>query len=413
MTTAAAKRPAMPATTPATGTPGWRSWAPWLLGLVLLLVGAPAFYARMVENHHGDVTSYVPWGLWVGAYVYLVWLEVGSVIVYTVITYVLDRPDLKRVSRAVLLTALVALLSALFLIAMDLGHVWRFYKAFTQPEFSSPMSWMIWLHTLYLVILIWELWMNVKPDLAAGRGKPLSSQAQSGLKRTSRVVALTSLPIGVVLISVIGGLFGVVAGRPYWNASILPAVFFVSSLVAGCGLITVIAALFWPGEKNGQKETVSSLRTWTLGLLVVAFFVTLMNAVVIAYPSAPAYSDALKLVLFGPYWWSIWIVHGLFGLALPMALLASKKASVTQVGVAALLLVATFVMVPLNIIIPGQVLPPAELQGLANAYQDAKLTFNYFPSQMDLQMVVFAAGIGVLLLTAGARFLPIATRKEG
>ncbi|HYG58683.1 MAG TPA: NrfD/PsrC family molybdoenzyme membrane anchor subunit, partial [Symbiobacteriaceae bacterium] len=227
----------------AAGSAGWRAWAPWMLGLVLLLAGIPAFYSRIVLNHHGDVTSYVPWGLWVGSYVYLVWLEVGSILVYTVITYVLDRPDLKKVGRAVLLTALVALICALFLIAMDLGHVWRLYKAFVQPQFSSLMSWMIWLHSAYLVILVWELWLNVKPDLAARAGKPLAPQALEGLKKTGGLLAFISLPAGVILISIIGGLFGVIAGRPYWNASILPMVFFISSLVAGAGLITVIAAL--------------------------------------------------------------------------------------------------------------------------------------------------------------------------
>lgn len=391
----------------------WRSWAPWILGLILLVAGGPAFYSRMVLNHHGDVTSYVPWGVWVAGYVYLVWLEVGSILVYTIITYVLDRPDLKQVGRAVLMTALVALLCALFLIAMDLGQVWRAYKAFTQPNFGSLMTWMIWLHTFYLVLLVSELWINMKPDFAARAGKPLGAAALASLKRTGRTLAFISLPAGVILISVIGGLFGVIAGRPFWSASTLPMVFFISSLVAGCGLITVIAALFWPGNPESQTATVANLRRWTLGLLVVGFFATVVNSLVVIYPAVPAYSEALKMALFGPYGWTIWLGHGLFGLLLPAILLFSPKASINQVGLAALMMVASFVVIPANIIIPGQVLPPESLEGLARAFGDSRLTFDYSPGLMDLQMIIFTAGIGVLMLSAGARFLPISPRKEG
>lgn len=394
--------------------PAWQRWAPWLLGLLLLAAGAPAFYSRMVLHQHGDVTSYVPWGLWVAGYVYLVWLEVGSVLVYTLVTYVLDRPDLKPLARPILLTALVALLCALFLIAMDLGHVWRSYKAFTQPNFNSLMAWMIWLHSAYLILLVTELWLNIKPDLAARAGKPLSAAAVASLKQTGRNLALLSLPMGVVLIAVIGGLFGVVAGRPYWNASILPMVFFISSLVAGSGLITVIAALFWPGAPDAQAQTVATMRRWTFGLLIAGFLANVVNGLVIIYPAVPAYSQALKMALFGPYGWTIWVGHGLFGLLLPLLLLASPRASIKQVGLAALMLVASFTVIPANIIIPGQVLPPDSLAGLARAFSDARLSFNYSPGRFDWQMILFTAGIGVLMLTAGARFiLPITSRKEG
>jgi protein NrfD len=360
-----------------------------LLALLALVVGGWGVYQVLVQNNHGALTSYVPWGLWVGVYVYLVWLEVGTMLVYTVLRYGLKIQGLEKLGPVVALAALAALSGALFIIGMDLGHPFRFWKAYLQPNFGSMMTWMIWLHTIYLFILAAELY-------AYRQGKP-------GLVKK---LTVASVPIGVILIGVIGGLFGVIAARPYWNASILPLMFFISSLVAGLGLLILLHLLFSPTAGTPQYSgAAQDLARIFMIAIVVGLFAASANALVIAYPGVPAYAEGLRLALFGPYWWTLWIVHLLFGVLVPLLLLWWNRRNLLAIGIAAALMVWTFVMVPLNIVIPGLAYPTPELEGIRQAMVHPRLSFDYFPSLVEWLVVVFAVGVALAIFTVGYKLV--------
>ena len=62
-------------------SPGGGAWlaplaAVWVAALAL---GAVGVFERVVNGHEGaNYTSYIPWGLWVALYVYLIGLSAGS-----------------------------------------------------------------------------------------------------------------------------------------------------------------------------------------------------------------------------------------------------------------------------------------------------------------------------------------------
>jgi protein NrfD len=356
-----------------------------VLAVIALAVGSWGVLQVLFQGNHGALTSYVPWGLWVGVYVYLVWLEVGTVLAYTILRYGLKVEGLAKMGPVVALAALAALAGALFIIGMDLGHPFRFWKAYLQPNFGSMMTWMIWLHTIYLLILAGELYAyrQGKSDLA---------------KRLTFI----GLPVGVALIGVIGGLFGVIAARPYWNASVLPLMFFVSSMVAGIGLLILLHLLFSPSAGTpSYGATAQQLAGIFMVAIVVGILAAGANALVIAYPGIPAHAEGLRLVLFGPYWWTLWIVHLLFGVLVPLLLLWWNRRNLWVIGIAAALMVWTFVMVPLNIVIPGLAYPTPELQGIKQAMVHPRLSFDYFPNLVEWLVVVFAAGLALAVFTVG------------
>jgi molybdopterin-containing oxidoreductase family membrane subunit len=117
------------------------------LAVIALMFGAYGVMRVMIFKEHGALTSYVPWGLWVGVYVYLVWLEVGMILTYFIARRFLGIEGLRLLAPVAMLAAISALVGALFIIGTDLGHPFRFWKAYLQPNFGSLMSWMIWLHT--------------------------------------------------------------------------------------------------------------------------------------------------------------------------------------------------------------------------------------------------------------------------
>lgn len=66
-----------------------------VLGIALLIFGATGMYQRIFYGLAPTaLSSYVPWGLWVGFYDYLVWLEVGSLLVFTTLIYLVGFKQL-------------------------------------------------------------------------------------------------------------------------------------------------------------------------------------------------------------------------------------------------------------------------------------------------------------------------------
>jgi protein NrfD len=367
----------------------------WVLGVILLVFGAAGMWQRLNEGlAPTNLTSYVPWGLWVGFYDYLVWMEVGSLIIFTSLVYIVGDKRLTRVKPIVLFTGFTVVTMGLLIVLLDLGHPERFWHVIFYPDFGSMITWMVWLHTTYLLVLVLELGLVL---WGGARGE-----------RILKYLAYLSLPVGLALIIVSGSIFGVVAARPLWNTASLPLMFLISALAAGSSLLLLIVVVFWR-DKTGEdyRAIVKRLALLTGILLITGVFAAGVIAFTILYKSSgsPARVEAINLILTGPYWWSFWIVHILLGVLVPLAILFTVPHRPRLVGVAAFLSSATFVAVTLNIVIPVLVTP--ELQGLATAFVDPKLDPNYAPNLMEWMVIAFVFGIGGVIYGLGLRFLPL------
>jgi protein NrfD len=360
-----------------------------LVGLIALAIGAVGVLRVLFTGDHGALGSAVPWGLWVSIYVYFVWMEVGMILGYYALKHVLRVKGIETLGPVIVMAAICALVSALMIIAMDLGHPFRAWRALVFADFGSLMTWMIWLHTFYMVLLIVEFWAyhNDYEDLI-------------------KWLNWVNIPAGVALIGVIGSLFGVIAARPMWNSAVLPMAFAMSSLVAGTGLILLLHLLFSPLAGRAQYlETATELGRFLMWAILIGAIAALANLLVALYPGVPARTEGMKLLLFGPYWWTIWVVHLGLGTLVPLLLLVFFRRKVTALLTAAVLLVVTFAMVPLNLVIPGLAYPTPELKGIATAYQHPRLSYNYFPDTTEWLVVIFAVGLGLCLFALAYRLI--------
>jgi protein NrfD len=388
------------------------SWTPekylWIIGIVGLLVGSIGLYQRFNFGLRlTDLGSFVPWGLWVAAYEYLVWLEVGSLLVFTTLIYIFKwNKSLPRLAPMLYLTAISMLSMALIFIGLDLGHPFRFWHVLLYPQWGSLMTWMIWLHQFYLLVLVGKLVIELRPSIKFG-------------KKISILLSYLSLPLGVGLVVVAGSVFGVVMGRPTWQSSALPIMFLLSSLVAGTGLLVFLYIWFFK-DKDTQEyiDTAQRLGKLLLGLLTAGLIASALGGLVILYPGVPAQATALELTLLGPFWWVYWIFHIGFGVIVPIILLISKTRTARRIGIAAGLLIVTFIAVPLNIVIPPQLAIEAVEKGLIIAYQGPGLMTDYFPSLSEWLLTLFAMAFGFLVFLFGYQVLKLQPRsanpmKEG
>lgn len=364
----------------------------WAVGIVALLIGAFGLYERLTEGLRPTALgAYVPWGLWVATYEYLVWLEIGSLIVFTLIVYVFKtHPILHKMALTLYLTALAILAMALILIGLDLGHPFRFWHVLVSPQWSSLLAWMIWAHMIYMVVLVSKLLIE-------------AYASASSIKKIGVFLSYLSIPLGIALVAIAGSVFGVVIGRPAWQGNGLPLYFLISSLVVGTGLLTFLFVWFYPNKQEQEYlETVRWMGKLLLGLLSIGLTASALGGMVLLYPGIPAQAEALRLALFGPFWWVYWILHIGLGVIVPIfMLLVSRTPSARQIGIAAGLLIFTFIAVPLNIVIPSQLVIGVVEADLVNAFHGPTLMANYFPTASEWLITLFAMAFGFLVFLFG------------
>ncbi len=399
----------------------------WTLAGIGFLVGLIGLGQRLTLGHQmADYGSYVPWGLWVGGYIYLIGLSAGAFLLSTLV-YVFRVKRLEPIGKLALFIALITLFGALLLVWVDLGHPLRAYRLVTHTQFSSMMGWMAWFYSAYFVVLLGELWFAMRADLAAcadepgirGRvcrfltfGRRDRSPASVGKdQRVLRVLGMIGVPVAIAFHGGVGALFGVVGARPFWAGGLTPIVFLVGALVSGGALLTFMTAIWGPGRGGAaHRDTVRFLGRIVLGLLALdlllewaAYSTGLISAV-------PAVTESIRLVMFGPYWWAFWIIHVAIGVIVPLGLLIFRNKSTAAIGWAGALIAATFLTVRLNIVLPG--LAVEELEGLRNAFTGPGLTFQYAPSLGEWLVFVWVLSLAGLLFLTGYQLLPIVRRKE-
>jgi molybdopterin-containing oxidoreductase family membrane subunit len=398
----------------------------WLAAIVGFVTGAYGLYDRVVNGHlNVSYGSYIPWGLWVGAYIYLVGVSAGAFLISTLV-YAFGIKKLEPIGKLALFTAIITLGISMFSIWLDLGKPERFIELFTRTNFRSMMGWMIWLYTAYFVLLVAELWFALRADFVAWSARKdftgglarfltfgkrdVSTSAIAGDKRVLQILGSLGIPLAIAFHGGVGALFGVVGARPYWNTGLTPIMFLIGALLSGGALLTFVTLVFGPDQGSAEhKETVVFLGQIVLGLLALDVLLEWAEYSIGLYSAIPADVASMKLVLFGPFAWVFWGVHVGLGVVIPGLMLTLRSKSPTWVGMAGLLIAFTFMSVRLNIVIPGLAVP--ELEGLATAFTGPGLTFDYFPTLTEWLLQIWAVAAGLLTFLIGYRLLPIVTRE--
>src|SRR3972149_2367209 len=112
------------------------------------------------------LTTSISWGMWVSAYIYFIGLSAGSFLLSTLV-YVFGMRQFEKVGRIALLSAFFSLAAGMLFIWLDLGHPFRFWEIGVYPHWTSVMTIESWLYVSYLAIILAELWLLMRSDLAA------------------------------------------------------------------------------------------------------------------------------------------------------------------------------------------------------------------------------------------------------
>lgn len=401
-------------------------WAAFIGWAILFIVGVAGVYLRLTEQlRPTDLGSYVTWGLWISVDIYFIGLSAGAFLLSSFV-YIFRVKALEPLGKLALFTAVVCLLMAMLSAWFDLGHMERFWYVFWRPNFRSIMTLMVWLYMAYLILLFVEIWLAARVDLIkCGQGSGFkaglckflafgsSDVSETRLQKDHRLLQVLG-GIGVVLAVTfhggMGALFATLVARPYWNGALYPIFFLTGALVSGTALVLAMTAFIWPHRNEVWRGMTMMLSRIMVILLLFDILLEWAEFSIPAWYGVGGELDALKEVLFGPYWYVFWIFHILLGAVIPIALVVFKPRSPFWLGTAGLLTVLTYMAVRLNIVIPGLITP--QLSGLGTAFFDPRLKYEYLPTLTEWQVSLFVAMLGVALFYAGYRLLPLVSSKE-
>ncbi len=361
---------------------------------VATAVGLFGVWDRFVSGDRAlALGSYVPWGLWVGLYVYLVGLSGGAFSV-AFLYHVLGINAFARAARYAVPVALVSLGAGLVLVLLDLGHVERFVELYTRTNFGSVLGGMIWVYTAYAAILVAMLVAT-----ALGRTSPL------------RWLALAGIGLVIAFAGGEGALFGVVGAKSIWNSAILPIRFLLSAFAAGLAVVAVATVIFrrWPedDEDAGARQV---LRRALLATLVAFAMVEFAELSIALYVRIPTVVDAYRLMLFGPYWWVFWIGQVGLGFVVPLALLFRPRPGAARLAAASVAAAIGLAGAKQNIVLPALSIP--ELRGLPEAFVDPRLTTTYFPGTTEWLVAFGVLGAAALAFVLAVELLPFLRSPE-
>lgn len=373
----------------------------WSLTIVGLCLGVIGLFDRLSNGHiNTNYGSYMPWGLWVAGYIYLIGLSAGAFLMSTLV-YVFRIKMLEKIGRIALLTALATLIGALLCIWLDLGHMTRVWRMVVFTNFGSVMGWMSWLYGLYCILLLIEFFIALRANPA--------KQTEAEYQRDTnllRVLGGFGIPLAIAFHGSVGAIFGVVGARPYWNSGLTPIVFLIGALTSGGALLAMIIAIWGPGKGSEEhKKIILTIGRIVLALLAFDALLEWAEISIGLWSSLPSESASLRLVLFGHYWWVFWFIHIGLGIIVPGLLLLFKSNSTKVVSIAGALIAITFIAVRLNIVIPALAVP--ELEGLRHAFTGPGLSFEYFPSVTEWLVFFFTISVGALVFMVAKSVLPV------
>jgi molybdopterin-containing oxidoreductase family membrane subunit len=368
-------------------SPNWVQWVAWALTIICLAAGVYGLYLRFTEGHAAaSYGSYVPWGLWIAAYVALIGASAGA-FGFAAVIFTMRKTEHYGLARLAMLVAFGAFAAGMMNVWLDLGHPFRFWKLMLQTSWTSIMGWMSWFYVIYGLILVVGLFLTRK------------GMIPKFMERFSWVTFL----FAIAFAGAEGALFGVVGARALWESGLTPILFLVEAALFGVGLVAAGALIF--GAMNQQAaRMLGVVMLILLGVLLLLEWAEYTTAL---YASVPAKSSAVMTILTGPYWWVFWGLHLGLGVVLPGLLLLFGRGNVLLTGIAGALIAAMGLATKLNLVLPA--LAQEELDGLAHAFTGPGLTFSYFPSMMEWLVWLGTLGLGGLIVLVGYRLFSLAT----
>ena len=373
---------------------------------------------------------HVLWSLMIVMYPYITGLVAGSFVVSS-LYHVFGRHELKPISRLALVGSLAFLLFATLPLVNLLGHPERAFNIMITPNFSSAMAAFGIFYTMYLVVVMLEIWLVYRTDiiLLARRSRGLkrrlyalmalgvydTSEASRKLDhRIIMVLAAAGIPMACILHGYVGFMFGSVKANSFWSTPLMPIIFLCSAITSGIAMVVVLYQILSKiTGKTIDADCIQSLSRWLWGFAIVTVTVELLEIISLAYERSEEWMVVGPL-LGGKLAFSFIGVQLVFGSLIPIILLGvvvlmrpflTNPLRNTMAFVASLILLIQVLSMRWNVVIGGQMFSKS-MMGFRESYQ---------PGLFEKEGIAVAIGIFLLpfiFMAVFNRILPLSQNGE-
>jgi Ni/Fe-hydrogenase subunit HybB-like protein len=376
--------------------------APWVGLLGLGLYAAYLCLALGLNQTHMD--NRFAFGLWI--YLDLTVIALGAGAFFTgFLLYVLKRRELRAVVNSAVVIGFICYSGAVAILAIDVGQPLRAWFTFWHPNVHSMLTEVTFCLTCYLVVLAIEY----LPIVLRNRGLrrlPGAAVLEFELHRVMGVFALVGTFLSFFHQGSLGGLYGVLQGRPFaFRESLLawPSTFFLFVLsAAATGPSFVIATTWIVSRVSGRRlvgPAVYDLLARVSGSLLVVYVLAkaVDTLVWINHTSFQLGVHPARFYAFPPFGtWVLFVEIVLLGLAPALLLVLPRTRRDPRLLVPAAFLACAgvalnrFVMTVQTLSLPTLAFDPF---------------LSYSPSWQEVASFLAVVAYGVILYSLSFRYL--------
>jgi Ni/Fe-hydrogenase subunit HybB-like protein len=358
------------------------------LFVVILIAGLYSTYVRFFKGLGAstNLSDQFPWGLWVGFDCLCgIMLAAGGFSLMATV-HVFNLEKFKAIARPALVTAFFGYLLEIAAVMFDLGRPYRIWHPLVMWNPRSPMFIVGWCVILYTSIMALEFAPMVLERF--GFQKPLKL-----LRMVQTPLVILGVIVSVVHQSALGMFYVLVPGKlhPLWYTSLLPVLFFVSSIAAGLAMTIFESTMSARHFNHSLERPLIFALGRALMIVLVVYGVLRVQDLIRHNAWQFAFSTSYEATMF-------WVEMS-FTLLLPIGLLAvrSIREKPMMLYAVSILTVSGFIVNRLNVALTGM---------------EWSIGARYVPKWTEVSITLMLLSIGIALFALAVKHLPIFHHEE-
>lgn len=318
----------------------------------------------------------VPWGMLIAGYVFFALSSAGVGLVGS-LGDVFGIAKFEPIKKRSTVLSTILLLCGFGILALELGNPFRLIYIMLSPNITAPIWWMGFFYSIYLLLLLAELYFTHRKNPGIVKG-----------------IANVSLVVKLAAVSNLGAVFGMIHARPFWGGAFFPIFMIISAVLSGAAILAIISCLV--GKHEGKGKHNGSDITGTLGRILacavaITFIGTVWKVLTGLFGGFPGHYEAAAALLRGPLSISFWM-EMIVGLLIPFAILLSGSFRLARVFGASILAICGVFIATLNFVIAGQI-SPKHMMVQVSQIGYAK----YVPTWSEWSLILGAMGVAIIV----------------
>lgn len=364
---------------------------------VLALMGICLWFYQLTTGltvtNMGNTSS---WGLYITCFMFFVGLSAGGLIISSA-PKLFGLKGFGDISKIAVWTSIVCTVLAMAFIVIDLGGPFRTWELIVFANLSSPLMWDVIVLSTYLVLSVVYLIATLRYERGAVQAK------------TMRIISGCAMIVAILVHSVTAWIFGLQKAHELWNTALLAPWFVSSALVCGLALVLVVViALRKVGYLKLEQENIIKM-TKLLGIFVaVDLYFFACELLTEGFPGGEGLHmvQILTTGALAPFFW-LEVIGCLFTAAVAF-IPRLRTTSLIVVG-SALAIVGIFCK-RVQLLVGGFQVQNLEYSTPISGPVHDPFVFGmvYFPSPIEVGVMIGVLGLGAFAFLAGLKYLPLA-----